>query len=84
VVDLSSPSGFSVNDGIDSKLATLSYIHIQDVVKQILLLGKGTLLAKIDIKSAYRLVPVHPDDRLLLGMKFQGEAYIDIALPFGL
>ena len=26
--------------------------------------GTGALLAKADIKSAYRLVPVHPDDRM--------------------
>ena len=46
-------------------------------------LGKGTLLAKIDIKSAYRVVPVHPEDRPLLGMKFQGRTYADATLPFG-
>ena len=27
---------------------------------------------------------MHPDDRLLLGMKWQEELYIDTALPFGL
>ena len=29
---------------------------------QLVFLGRGTLLAKIDVKSAYRIVPVHPDD----------------------
>ena len=29
-------------------------------------------------------MPVHPDDRLLLGMEWQGQAYVDTALPFGL
>ena len=84
IVDMSSPAEASVNDGIDSKLATLTYIRIQDVARQILQLGRGTLIAKIDIKSAYRIIPVHPDDRPLLGMQFQGKAYIDAALPFGL
>ena len=33
-------------------------------------LGPGTLMAKIDIASAYRIIPVHPQDRYLLGMSF--------------
>ena len=30
------------------------------------------------------MVPVHPDDRHLLGMRWRGAIYIDTALPFGL
>lgn len=84
IVDLSSPHGRSINDGIDSELCTLSYISVDDVAKTILALGRGALMAKVDIKNAYRLMPVHPDDRLLLGMEWQGQAYVDTALPFGL
>ena len=84
VVDMSSPKNASINDGIAPSLTSLSYIHIQDVIKHILTLGPGALLAKIDIKSAYRIVPVHPDDRPLLGMSFQGQVYVDATLPFGL
>ena len=47
-------------------------------------MGKGTLLAKMDIKAAYRNVPVHPEDRCLLGMKWRDRIYIDKVLPFGL
>ena len=47
-------------------------------------LGTGALLAKLDIKSAYRLVPVHPDDRRLLEAEWEGAHYVDGALPFGL
>ena len=46
--------------------------------------GRGTQLAKLDIKSAYRTVPVHPDDRYLLGMTWQSKTYVDLTLPFGL
>ena len=46
--------------------------------------GRGALLAKLDIESAYRIVPIHPDDRSVLGMKWKGEIYIDTCLPFGL
>lgn len=40
-------------------------------------LGVGTLLAKIEFKSAYRLVPVHPGDRLLLVMeRFKVQTFL--------
>ena len=41
-------------------------------------------MAKMDIKQAYRNIPVHPDDRPLLGMLWEDKVYIDCALPFGL
>jgi len=47
-------------------------------------LGRGTLPAKIDIKSAFCLLPVHPFDRHLLAMKWNKGIYIDTCLPFGL
>ena len=47
-------------------------------------MGPGFLLAKFDIESAYRLIPVHPDDRPLLGMMWRDKLCVDTALPFGL
>ena len=41
-------------------------------------------MAKFDIESAYCLIPVHPDDRLLLEVKWREQLYVDAALPFGL
>ena len=35
------------------------------------------MLAKVDIRSAYRIVPVHPEDRLLLGMMWEQAFYVD-------
>jgi len=46
--------------------------------------GQGALIAKLDIESVYRIVPVHPADRLLLGMSWKGQIYIDTVLLFGL
>ena len=31
-------------------------------------LGRGSLTAKIDVHNAYRIVPVHTEDRQLLGV----------------
>ena len=41
-------------------------------------------MAKLDLKAAYRSVPVHPDDRPLLGTLWEEALYVDTALPFGL
>ena len=84
ITDLSFPPGYSVNDGIDPALCSLSYVSIDSVAVVVASLGAGSLLAKIDIESAYRLVPVHPDDRLLLGIEWEGQIYCDAMLPFGL
>ena len=84
IVDLSSPSGHSVNDAIDKDQCSLQYASVDDAVQIILSLGKATQLAKFDIENAYRLIPVHPSDRLLLGMEWEGQLYVDATLPFGL
>ena len=84
IVDLSHPKGHSVNDGIPKALCSLKYITIDEAIKEIVQLGQGALLAKIDIKSAFRLLPVHPADRFMLGMRWNEGVYIDTCLPFGL
>ena len=64
MTDLSSPPGESVKDGIDPTLCSLSYTSVEQVAGVAAGLGRGALLAKTDIESAYRIVPVHPQDRL--------------------
>ena len=86
ITDLSFPENQSVNDAIDPGLRSLTYTSVDQVVQAALQLGKGALLAKTDIKSAYHLIPVHPKDRKYLGMLWNGNCnlYIDAMLPFGL
>ena len=62
ITDLSYPTGLSVNDGIDPTLCSLTYTTVDDIAETAACLGPGVLLAKVDIESAYRLIPVHPDD----------------------
>ena len=71
----------SVNDGIAKELCSLQYQTVDQAISDITKLGKGTILAKIDIKHAYRNIPVHPADHHLLGMLWKNE---DMVLPFGL
>ena len=84
IVDLSHPKLQSVNDGVPSPLCSIRYITIEDAVQKIIELGPGTRMAKIDIKNAFRLIPVHPGDRHLLGMRWKEYSFIDTCLPFGL
>lgn len=84
IVDLSAPKGQSVNDGIDEQVASLGYVTIDNVAEVVLALGKGAYMGKCDVKNAYRIIPVHPSDRWLLGVKWQEAVYEDTRLPFGL
>lgn len=84
IVDLSSPNRASVNDAIDPKLCHMRYTSVLEAASIVQHLGKGTLLAKLDLLHAYRNVPVHADDHPLLGVKWGQVTFVDTALPFGL
>ena len=84
IVDLSAPDEHSVNAGIPTELCSLRYPSLDAAARLIMTQGRGALMSKLDIKEAYRMVPVHPDDWFLLGMRWRGAYYIDTRLPFGL
>ena len=84
IVDLSHPTGYSVNDYIPKALCSLSYITVDHAIYSIVQSGPNTLLAKVDIKGTFRLIPVNPADRHLLAMRWSDKIYIDGCLPFGL
>jgi len=46
--------------------------------------GKGAFIAKVDIESAYRCIPVRPEDWPLQGMRWRDVFYMDIVMQFGL
>lgn len=84
IVDLSSPAGHSVNDGIRPELCEVSYASVDQAITLVNNFERGALMAKLDLKSAYRMVPVHPNDQPWLGIRWKGATYMDKALPFGL
>ena len=81
IVDLSAPPGRSVNDGISPTLCSLQYTSVGTATRWV---RPGMFMAKLDLKSAYRMVPVHPSDQWLLGVSWEGHVYCDQALSFGL
>lgn len=82
ICNLSAPEGNSVNDFIDPDLCTVHYTSFDSTVRMIKELGKGALLGKKDISSAFRLLPIRPEDFSLLGFYFNNY-YFDKCLPFG-
>ena len=84
IMHLSAPHGQSVNDYISKEDYTLHYSTIDDAVKLLSHFGPSALMAKVDLKSAFRIIPVARHDWELLGLFWRGNYYIDTCLPFGL
>jgi hypothetical protein len=83
ITNLSYPPGNSVNDFIDPNICSVNYSTFDDAISLISNKGKGALLGKMDISSAFRLLPVCPEDFCLLGLKHSVLYYIDKCLPMG-
>lgn len=85
IVNLSSPTGSSVNDQSHRELTHVAYSSTEDAVLLMHALGPGTQLAKIDIKDSHCIIPVHPRERAVLAVSWEGGVYRNCQLPaFGL
>lgn len=80
---MSYPEGSSINGHIPRELCTVQYQTIDSAIEAIKKIGVGALLAKTDLKSAYKQIPVHTSDFELLGFSIDGQFYFDKTLPFG-
>lgn len=82
--DLSRPVGGAVND-----MASKNTFKCDSISDAISLVGPGWFQAKVDLKSAYRYVPISPKDYDLTGLQWfaknsdKPEFYCDTRLPFG-
>ena len=86
IMDLSQPHGTSVNDFIPQSESAVTYPTIQTAIDVILDLhgqGKFPILSKVDVKSAFRLLPLAPQCFPLTGLFFNGNYYVDKFLPMG-
>lgn len=83
--DLSSPAGKCLND-CASKDEDLKFQSVMDAVRQ---LSPTSYMAKVDLKSAYRSVKIHPSSWRMTGLHwtFTGHSkrtyMCDTRLPFG-
>ena len=82
--DLSKPAGKAVND-----YATKETFTCDTVNTAIDLINRNWFMAKIDLQSAYRSVPIHPNHQTLTGLQWtfltanQTINFVDSRLPFG-
>ena len=84
IMDLSQPKGISINENICKDEFHVQYTHFDKATELVYAGGKSCLLSKVDIKHAFRLIPVMPSNWKLLGYFWEGYYFIDVRLPFGL
>ena len=84
IYHLSYPEGASINEFIPKDPYSLQYVRVDDAISILKSLGPGSFMAKTDLKSAFRLIPIHPDDWHLLGIYWKAQYFVDLYLPFGL
>ena len=76
--------------GVNSYVPNIDKLRFQTIDDAMKLLDEGYFLAKIDLRHAYRSVPIHPKNYAAMGLKwiFEGDLvptyyFIDTRLPFG-
>lgn len=64
-------------------MCSVKYSSFDEALYILANLGPGAQIARLDIKSAFILLPIHNSDFELLGFKIQDMIFIDKCLPFG-
>ena len=81
---LSFPFGASVNNFIPQEFCSVHYAKVDDLIRFIKRLGRGCTLSKTDVRSAFRIIPIHPSDfHLRESMQWEGNYYVDCCLLMG-
>ena len=74
----------SVNFSIPSQYTTVQYATLKDAISLVQEVGQGAWMVKGDIKSAFRIVPLHKSHHHLMGFKWRNNYYYDTCLAMGL
>ena len=81
--DLSFPAQDLVNLNILIESSEVQYDSVDTVVSLVRLFGEGCLMAKSEIKDAFRVIHVNFDDYHLLRFTWQGQFYYENCFPMG-
>ena len=81
--DLSFPKNASVNSHISPSFTAVQYQDLDHCIAIITALGRNSLIAKADLKDAFRIIPINSADHRLLGFQWEGKYYYDRCLPMG-
>ena len=89
ILDLSFPTGASVNDGIPKQqylgeTVELKFPSVDQLAALIYRKGRGCVMFKRDLKRAYRQIRVCPGDIRKLGYRWNGKIYLDKVVSMGL
>src|SRR5467141_5004769 len=77
------PRDASVNDETPDFEGTIKYDSFLSATAALHSAGKGSLLAKLNLKDAYRHIPIRSTDWNLLGFQWEGKYYYPLVLMFG-
>ena len=78
---LSAPEGISINDYIDKKDFPIHYATVDDAVAMVTEYSKGCIMAKIDPKAAFHMIPIVAEEWDLLGLHWRGSTVLTPACP---
>ena len=70
---LSAPEGIGINDYIDKEDFPIHYATVDDAVSTVTKYVKECIKAKIDLKAAFHMVPIVPEEWDLLGFHSQAQ-----------
>lgn len=65
----------SINSLIPSVLFSPHYATVDNAIKLIKLAGQGTWLSKADITDGFKIVPIHPSQWHLFGIKWDSKFF---------
>ena len=87
ILDLSWPRGASVNAGVEKNgymgsEFKLTFPTIDDLTQELVKIGRGAHIFKVDVSRAFRHLNVDPRDYDVLGVNW-GVTFIDTRIPFG-
>ena len=72
---MSFSEGGSVNDCIDPALCTVHYTIFDEAIHMILDMGRRCVMAKTDVKCAFRLLPIQISEFDQPGFKFEDQYF---------
>jgi hypothetical protein len=84
--DLSWPPEHSVNSFIAPDVSSVQYINLDVAIRMVKNAGQNCLMAKTDLRDAYKQIGVHPEDWLgttWINDSGTTEYFYDTVLPFG-
>lgn len=86
IIDLSAPhdsSVKSINSLIPKEPFSLFYASVDNAVQMIKSAGVGAWLGKAHIVDAFKVMPLHPSQWHIFGVKWRSKFYFSVKLTFG-